>query len=388
MHGSVQGSSEKSIVIIVDLQNEELALKALHKEFFESAPVELNIFLVGPGNVGANLLDQIKNIQKHLDNGAKLRVVAIMDSNKVLLNKNGINLSSWKVNLSESTNIKEDLLDIVKSMPVSNKVLVDCTSSEEVADQYPNLMEAGCSIVTPNKKFGSGNLKRYKTLINLIGQKKGEFLYETTVGSALPIISVLNNLILSGDKINKIEAILSGTLSYIFNTYGDGRRFEEVVREAKKLGCTEPDPREDLTGLDVARKALILARELGYDWELEDIKTQTLITREMEKASTVTEFLKILRASEPIFKSKFDRAKKGGNILRYIATIENGRCSAGLKELDMKHPFGSLSGTDNIVMIWSENYKNSPLTIKGPGAGLEITASGLLSDILKLDIRL
>jgi aspartokinase/homoserine dehydrogenase 1 len=276
-----------------------------------------------------------------------------------------------------------DFLKEMQNIELPNKVFVDCTASKDVAEAYAEILSSDISIVTPNKIANSSSFEYYQKLREIAHARNRRFLYETNVGAGLPVINTLTDLQVSGDKVRKIEAILSGTLSYIFNNFTGKTRFSTVVAEAREKGYTEPDPRNDLNGMDVGRKILILARELGFPMEMKDVHVESLLTSRLENASSIPDFLTKLESEDGAFEMKKKQAEKAGGRLRYIATFEKGKASVGLRVVDEKHPFYLLSGSDNIIAFTTDRYKDTPLVIKGPGAGAGVTAAGVFADILR-----
>ncbi len=272
----------------------------------------------------------------------------------------------------------------IKSLNLPNSIFVDCTASIDVASRYQEILASSISIVTPNKKANSAKFAVYRSLKEQAAKANVKFFYETTVGAGLPVIGTLNDLILSGDEIVSIEAVLSGTLSYIFNCFTGEKPFSQVVREAKQKGYTEPDPRDDLSGMDVARKLLILAREMGIAAEPEDISVESLVPESCRSATSVDEFFTKLVLEDKEFAQKLDSAKKEDKVLRYIGTIRSGQAKVTLQAVDSQHPFFSLSGSDNIISFTTKRYCERPLVVKGPGAGTEVTAAGVLADIIRV----
>ncbi len=383
-----QGSSELNLSVVIEQVNISKALNALHESFFLSDVKTINLFVVGLGLIGNTLLKQIQKQSAHLqkDKLIKINIVGITNSKKMLFNEGGISLSSWKEKLDEKgekANMKE-FASRIKKMNLQNSVFIDNTSSKDVVDFYEDMLSSRISIVTPNKVANSGPFKHYHKLHTLAFQNGVKFLYETNVGAGLPVINTLQDLILSGDKILKIEGVLSGTLSYIFNNYKGDKKFSDTVKEAKEKGYTEPDPRDDLNGKDVARKILILSREAGYELEFDDIKVENILPAPCVKAKTVEEFFKQLEKHNDVFAKRRDEAEKKGKVLRFIAKMENGKAGITLDAVDANHPFYSLSGSDNMISYTTERYKDRPVVIKGPGAGAEVTAAGVFADIIRI----
>lgn len=383
-----QGSSELNISVVVKREDETKALNSLHDHFFAPFKRRINLFMVGTGLIGTTLLQQMCDQAAYLAEkySLELRVVALANSKNMVFNAMGFNLWNWPQALEASVEemIMENFVERMKKMNLANSVFVDCTANEEITDHYADILKASISIVTPNKKANSADYEKY-ALLKKCERKYGSFfLYETNVGAGLPIIGTLNDLLLSGDVIISIEAILSGTLSYIFNTFNDSMCFSDVVREAQKLGFTEPDPRDDLNGMDVARKILILAREAGYQLEIKDVLVEKFLPEACFKAASVGDFFEELKKNDEVLRNKTKIALLNGKRLRYIATFEGGKARVGLSEVDRNHSFYELSGSDNIVAFKTNRYANNPLVVKGPGAGADVTAGGVFADIIRL----
>lgn len=385
---TAQGSSELNISVVISKSDLSKALNAIHGVFFQSETRSLNLFIVGVGLIGGTLLGQIKNQTKYLQEEKllNLNIAGLSNTKKMLLDSNGISPEQWRDRVMDE-GVKTSLPAFVQRMielNLPNSVFVDCTSDKDIVQYYNMLLDASISVVTPNKVANSGSYAEYIALQRTALKRGVKFLYETNVGAGLPIINTIQGLMASGDKFLKIEAILSGTLSYIFNSFGPGVRFADVVKEAKAKGFTEPDPREDLSGADVARKILILAREVGVPLESEEVQVTQLLPANCLAANSVDDFFNELIISDQYFATLQSDAEVKGEKLRFIATLEDGKAVVELRTVDAQHPFYTLSGSDNIVSFTTERYKDRPLVIKGPGAGAEVTASGVFADIMSI----
>jgi bifunctional aspartokinase / homoserine dehydrogenase 1 len=272
----------------------------------------------------------------------------------------------------------------MEEMNFSNSVFVDCTASQEVADRYARILEAKVGIVTPNKKANSSSLENYRMLKRIAKRRGVKFLYETNVAAGLPVINTLQDLMLSGDKVIRIEAVLSGSMNFIFSTLENGAPFSEVVRLAKQKGYTEPDPRDDLSGMDVARKILILGREAEQELEFEDITIQSMVPADCTDTKSVVDFLEKLKKHDPNFSSLLGESNAKGEKLRFMATLEGGKATVGLKSLPDSHPFSTLKGSDNMILLTTDRYNDRPMIIRGPGAGADVTAAGVFADVIRI----
>ena len=383
-----QGSSERNISVVINRENEAKALNALHETFFLSETQSINVFLLGTGLIGGTLMQQIRDHAPSLLKRMSLdiRVVALGDIHKMIFQEAGIPVSRWQKILNDSGE-PMDLVRFVHTMigmNLPNTIFVECTGIEEIVSHYEEILNASISIVTPNKIANSGPYARYARLKETAARKGVKFLYETNVGAGLPVISTLNDLMASGDRILKIEAVLSGTLSFIFNTLSGDRPFSSIVREARQKGLSEPDPRDDLGGLDVLRKILILARETGLKLEPRDIRLESLLPQACIRAKSIDAFFTALEAADTRFETARRNAAGKGCKLRYMAVLEDGQARISMQEVDPGHPFYTLSGSDNMIVFTTERYSERPLVIKGPGAGKDVTAAGVFADIIRI----
>lgn len=382
-----QGASETNLSFVVDLADERKALNLIHESFFLSDTRLLNLFIVGIGNVGCHLIEQIASQQHTLltTKALKLRVVGIANSRKALVNPDGIDLSSWRSQLDSSdiTASPARILDELLAMNLYNPVFVDCTSSEAIADLYATLLDKHINVVAANKKAASSSYDNYRRLKEIARQRDVKYLFETNVGAGLPIINTINNLINSGDRILKIEAVLSGTLNYIFNTMSATIPLSRAIRMAHDEGYSEPDPRDDLSGADVIRKIVILARESGYRVDRSDVKARLFIPDALFEGS-VEEFYAALDDLDKEMEQRRARAEAQGRRFRFVARMEDGLLEAGLEEVDSSHPFYYLDGSNNVILITTERYREYPMEIKGYGAGAEVTAAGVFADIISI----
>ena len=387
---TAQGSSELNISVLIYKKDITKALNAIHETFFQVDGLTLNLYLVGAtGLIGSTLLRQIQEQKEYLKQRKNLniRLVGITNTKKMLLDEGGISLENWKEELLEKGEIANigSFVSDVQDLNLPYSVFVDCTADKNIVQYYYSLLSSSVSIVTPNKVANSGRYEQYY-MLQKAAQKHGvKFLYETNVGAGLPIINTLQGLITSGDKINKIEAVLSGTLAYIFNNFKVGDRFVDVVKEAKEKGYTEPDPRDDLSGQDVARKILILSREAGLKLEPEDVTIINLLNDACLNAPSVDAFFEELEKDNDRFEKLLQDAQANDEVLRFIATLDSdNKASIGLKTVGRSHPFFNLAGSENIISFTTERYKYNPLVVKGPGAGAEVTASGVFADIMSI----
>ena len=382
-----QGSSERNISAVVDSLDATRALRAAHSGFYLSAKT-LSIGLIGPGTVGASLLQQIEKQSAKLAKSFNmdLRVRAIARSQKMLLGDRRIDLANWQRDF-DSDAVETDLEVFEQHLNpdhLPHAVIIDCTASDAISAKYAEWLSRGIHVITPNKKAFSGPFENYRALQVAADEGSSHYFYETTVGAALPVITTLCDLIHTGDDIRSIRGIFSGTLAYLFNVYDGSKPFSAIVREAKESGYTEPDPRDDLSGMDVARKLIILARELGQSLEMGDFPVQNLVPETLRECS-VEEFLQKLPEYDNTIDDLYKQAVAEGKSLRYTAALEaDGKAKVGLEAVDSSHPFSNINLTDNIVQFETERYSANPLVIQGPGAGPEVTAAGVFADLLRL----
>jgi aspartokinase/homoserine dehydrogenase 1 len=382
-----QGASETNISFVIDTKSHRKALNVIHEAFFLSEYQELNVFLVGTGTVGGGLLDQIKQQQPKLksQNNLKIKVVGVADENNVLFRREGIDLTTYKETVAGEgiPSTPEMILKGILEMNIFNAVFVDCTASYQVAALYKELLLHNVSVVAANKIAASGDYANYAELKEIARKKGIKFLFETNVGAGLPIINTMNNLVNSGDKILKLEAVLSGTLNFIFNTISAEIPLSKAIMMAKEARYAEPDPRIDLSGTDVVRKLVILSREAGYQLEQADVKKHLFIPQKYFDGS-LEDFWNNIHEMDAAFETIRQRLEAEGKKYRFVATMENGDFSVGLQEVDMRHPFYELEGSNNIIMIKTERYYDYPMIIKGYGAGASVTAAGVFADIMSI----
>ncbi len=383
-----QGGSEINISFVIKERDIRKALNVIHEAFFLSDYSRLNLFLAGKGTVGSKLLNKIsaqtKKLQK--ENRLRIRLVGVAGSQSMLLDREGIDPDKVieQLNNGGTPGSIDDFKDKIIAMNVANSVFVDCTASEEVADVYLALLEANVSVVTANKIASSSTYEHYSRLKRTAREKGVRFFFETNVGAGLPIIAPINDLVRSGDKIERLEAVVSGTLNFIVNTLSEEKPLSEVILEAKEKGFSEPDPRVDLSGTDVVRKLLILARESGYPLELEDVVVEPFVPAEYLNLPSLEAFMEKVSELNPVFEARRQKLAKEGKRLRYAARLSEGKAQVGLIEVDKTHPFYDLEGSNNIILIWSENYNEHPMQVKGYGAGADVTAAGVFADIIKV----
>jgi aspartokinase/homoserine dehydrogenase 1 len=381
-----QGASERNISCVIDASQQVRALNAIHQGFFETKK-RLALAMIGVGNVGSAVLRQLAQQRPYLlSKGFDVTVVGLANSRRFVADANGIDLARWKDALHDAS-ARMDATTFARrigEMELTNAALVDCTVGPTVVDAYPAFIDANLHIITPNKWANALPWPRYATLMEALASRKRHFLFEANVGAGLPIVSTLRDLIASGDEIVRIEGILSGTLSYLFNTFDGSVPFSSLVRDAHRMGFTEPDPREDLSGQDVARKLLILGRQIGLKMDLDEVQVDSLVPKPLARGKYTSRFLSGFARYDGDMAARVARAAARGAVLRYVGTLEKGRARAGLKEFPRNHPVASAKGSDNVIAFTTKRYARTPLVVQGPGAGADVTAMGVFSDILKL----
>ena len=383
-----QGASERNISIIIDKKNVIKAINTLHESFFEAQIKELNLFVTGVGNVGSKLLEQIEKQTEYLIENLrlKIRVIGISNSRKMILGDDAIDLSQWKSMLEESkTPADMDLFfEHAKKLNLRNSIFVDNTASEIIAYEYARYLNNNIGVVTCNKIAAADELNNYLNLKKISRKFGSPYLFETNVGAGLPIIDTLNNLIASGDQIIKIQAVLSGSLNFVFNHFKKDSSFHDVVLAAQQKGFTEPDPKIDLSGIDVARKILILARESGMNIELSEIENESFLPQECLDTKDNKSFFESLLKHSQHFEKMLEQADREKAKMKYVAQLENGKAKVGIQLIKEGHDFYNLEGSDNIILFYTNRYKEQPLIVKGAGAGADVTASGIFADIIRI----
>ncbi len=380
-----QGSSEKNISAVISTTDVKKAVNVLHEEFFETAYKQVNLLVTGVGNVGSRLIAQLLEQQQYLLDHLRLqiRVVGLCNSKRMLLDEEGINLQHWKELLLQGASLNlEGFIAFIEQKNLRNPVFVDVTSSEPVTGFYGSLLRKSVAVVACNKIASSSSYENFELLKHLAREYNTSYLFETNVGAGLPIIGTLNDLMRSGDKVNRIEAVLSGTLNFVFNNYDGTVPFAKIVKRAQDEGYAEPDPRIDLSGTDVMRKILILSREAGYRMEMEEIQSTSFLPESCMQGD-VASFYREMERHEAHFKFLYVEAFEKGCKLKFVATLDNGKASVGLQHIGKDHDLYHLYGKDNVVLFYTNRYLQQPLVIKGAGAGAEVTASGIFADIIR-----
>ena len=382
-----QGSSERNISAVIHRSDMKKAINLLHESFFLSEIKKVHLFIVGVGNVGRAFLNQISEQQEYLlkEHHLNILVAGIANSKQSYFEEEGIDLKRWTdlLNGGDAYHI-DSFVSRIDELNLRNSVFVDITASKDIAQVYQAVLEKSISVVTPNKIAATRSMEQYRKLKQTARKYGAQFLFETNVAAGLPVISTLNDLIKSGDKILSIEAVLSGTLNYLFNEYNGQSTFRSIIESAKALGLTEPDPRLDLSGEDVIRKLLILMRESGLEVEMKDVDLVSFLPEGCLEAPSLDSFYQKVEDNEPYFKALYNEAEQAKTKLRVVASYKNGKATVGLQKIEEGHPFYFLEGKDNIVLFHTERYKTQPLVIKGAGAGAEVTASGIFADVLRL----
>ena len=382
-----QGASEKNISAVIATNDVKKALNTLHETFFEENIKQLNLFVTGVGNVGERFLAQLLKQQAYLREKRKvnIRVVGISNSRTMVFDEDGLNLNHWKESLAKGEKASlETAFQRIKTLNLRNSIFVDITASETVSNTYADYLKESVAVVTCNKIACSGPFNTYQKLKDLARQYNAPFLFETNVGAGLPVIDTVKNLVASGDEITKIQAVLSGSLNFVFNNFNETNSFQEIVKKAQEEGYTEPDPKIDLSGVDVARKILILARESKNHLDLSDIENRSFLPTEALETTNNEDFFSALKQYEDHFQSLYQEAAAKDCRLKYVAQFENGKASVGLQHIPKDHDFYNLEGSDNIVLFYTERYRDQPLIVKGAGAGAEVTASGIFADVIRI----
>ena len=382
-----QGASERNITAVISESDVKKALNCLHEQFFEEETKQVNLFIAGVGNVGKSLIEQIKQQKKYIKSTLKikLKVIALSNSRTMVFDENGLDLDHWESELEKGQPTEPmAFFEATKNLNLRNSIFIDITANESIANTYSHYLKHSISVVACNKIACSNTFENYKELKQLSHKYNVPFLFETNVGAGLPVIDTLKHLINSGDKVHTVNAVLSGSLNFIFNNFNKNTTFHDVVKQAQAEGFTEPDPRIDLSGVDVARKLLILARESGEMLEMDAIENDPFLPKECMEAASVELFYETLKTNEAVFQKLFSSAESNQCKLKYVAAFKDGKSKVGLQEIPAGHPFYNLEGKDNIVMFYTNRYTEQPMIIKGAGAGSEVTASGLFADIIRI----
>lgn len=382
-----QGSSELNISIVIEFKNLKKALRVLHQSLFNYELLQLHLYVAGTGAIGSKLLEMIESQRDYLsEQHILLKLCGICNSRKMILSEEAIEISNWRNSMENDSEISEfsKFTDDIIIQNLENSVFIDVTASDEPIQYYNELLTNNIAIVTANKRANTQNMLQYNLLHSSAKKRNTPFLYETNVGAGLPVINVLQSLIASGDRVSKIEAVLSGTMNYLLSEYDGEKPFSELVKFAKDNNYSEPDPRDDLSGMDVARKCLILARECGWAIEESDIEIEPLMSPESAAAKDIPAFFNELKNYDKSFHKRFEDAKAKGERIRYVAKIENGKAKVSVMEVNDTHAFYSLRGTENCISLTTKYYQQYPMVIKGPGAGVNVTSAGVLADIVRI----
>jgi len=382
-----QGASERNISVVVDGKHATRALRAVHAGLYLS-PHTISVGVIGPGTVGKVLLNQLASQSARLQSDARLdfRVRGLLTTTRMLLAEGGVPLDTWQERFAEDATAADfdKFMEHVRVDYLPHTVLIDCTASADIAKRYPEWLAAGIHVITPNKKANSADLPFYHRLRDARRAGAAHYLYETTVGAGLPVVQTLRDLRETGDEITSVEGIFSGTLAYLFNTYDGKKAWSDIVRDARQRGYTEPDPRDDLSGMDVARKLIILGREMGLGLEMADVKVESLVPAGLDQGS-IEDFMARLHQHDSGMNDRLETARARGKVLRYVGRLTaDGKATVGVVELDTKHAFANIALTDNVVRFATRRYCDNPLIVQGPGAGPEVTAGGVFADLLRL----
>jgi len=381
-----QGASERNISCVVDTAQQSRALNIIHGAFFERRK-RLALFVIGTGNIGGALLRQLHEQRPYLfSRGFDVTVIGVANSKRFLLDGGGIKLERWREKLAASRRRMDAraLAGEIAKLELTDAAIVDCTAADSIVRAYPEFVRANLHIITPNKRANVLPWRQYVALMDLLRQRQVYFFDEANVGAGLPVMSTIRDLIASGDVIKKVEGIFSGTLSFLFNSFDGTTPFSELVQAAHKDGLTEPDPRDDLSGDDVARKLLILARQTGSEMEITDVLVESLVPKSLAAGGFSARFFAQLAKYDSAMLTRLQRAQSRGAVLRYVGTLEGNQARAGIKEFPQYHPIAATKGSDNIIAFTTKRYARTPLVVQGPGAGADVTAMGVFSDILKL----
>ena len=391
MRAIAQGASERNISVVIDGRDTTRALRCVHAGLYQS-PHTISIGVIGPGAVGSVLIDQLESENERLRREFRLdlRVRGILTSQRMLMTSEDMDLKNWRTRMAAASE-PADLKRFVSHLHAAwlpHTILIDCTASAQIAEHYCEWLKAGIHIVTPNKKANSASLSSFRAIQDARRGTGAHYLYEATVAAGLPVITTVRDLRETGDHIRSIEGLLSGTLAYLFSVYDGRKPFSTIVKEARAKGYTEPDPRDDLSGLDVTRKLVILGREMGLPLEMEDVPVESLVPAALENCS-IDEFLERLPQYDAAVLKRFEAAKAKGKLLRYVGRLDaRGAASVGLVEIDAKHSFANAALTDNVVRFETDRYCDNPLVVQGPGAGPAVTAAGVFADLLRISAYL